>query len=96
MDSMEFEPRQQKGMYTYTSKSSRPAVGHTQPLIQLVLGVLSSGYSGWGLKFTNHLPAILGFRMSGVTLSGYSFMTCVGTIYLSYLYLVTYIVTTVS
>jgi hypothetical protein len=85
MDGMRFEPRQQKGMYTYTSTSSKPAVGHNQPLIQLVLGVLSSGYSVWGLKFTTHLQAILAFRMSGVTLPfpGCSFMARVGTIYIS-------------
>jgi hypothetical protein len=63
---LEFDSRQGPWFYLLTT-ASRPALGPTQSPIQWVLGALSWGQGGRGVKLATHLYLVLRSRMLGAT-----------------------------
>jgi hypothetical protein len=80
-----FDPRQGKRIFL-PAPASRPALGLTQPLIQLVPGVLSPGVKrGRSVTLTTHPHLVLRSRMSRSYTSSLpnASMACSGTAYLT-------------
>ena len=63
------------------SRTFKPALGSTYPSVQWILGIISTGESGWSMKQTAYLHLVWWLRMSrGIPLLlHYAFMVCTGT-----------------